>query len=140
MQSHCVTAHSLRRSPRLLNERRLNLLTYYLLTYLLTYILTFLLTYFTYSLIQHFLSFFMAIPIPGLIPGFVFHNPEIPGLEKGSGIASPSPKRTRSNRGGQQYHTTNLSQSPQICQHSESFLATMHYLAEKSKCTRMYDL
>ena len=25
---------------------------------------------------------------PG-IPGFVFHNPEIPGLEKGSGIASP---------------------------------------------------
>ena len=28
---------------------------------------------------------------PG-IPGFVFHNPEIPGLEKGSGIASPSPE------------------------------------------------
>ena len=49
------------------------LVTYYLLTYIH---------------IQHFLSFFMAIPIPGLIPGFVFHNPEIPGLEKGSGIAS----------------------------------------------------
>jgi hypothetical protein len=30
------------------------------------------------------------IPIPGLIPGLAFTNPEIPGLANGPGIASPS--------------------------------------------------
>ena len=78
MQSHCVTAHSLRRSPQLLNERAL---TYLFVTYLLTY------TYTTLFIIFHGNS------NPGTNPGnpgFVFHSPEIPGLEKGSGIASPN--------------------------------------------------
>ena len=56
----------------------INLLTYYLLTYLQTNTALFII--------------FHGNSNPGTnpgIPGLVFHNPEIPGLEKGSGIASP---------------------------------------------------
>ena len=51
------------------------LITYYLLTYTALFII------------------FHGNSNPGTnpgIPGLVFHNPEIPGLEKGSGIASPT--------------------------------------------------
>ena len=55
--------------------------------YLLTYLLTYLHTYTALLIIFHGNS--NPGTNPG-IPGFVFHNPEIPGLEKGSGIASPT--------------------------------------------------